>query len=92
MIRAAALLVAIAAPVAAQVPCLPRDGLVAQLRDIYGEALSARFLAADEQTMVEIFTAAGSFTIAVTDAEGLSCMIAVGEAWTMQGVPRGEPG
>lgn len=92
MIRAALAACLIAAPAAAELPCLPRADLVAQLLSDYGESLSARFLTTDEKSLVEVYTASGSWTILVTDAAGKSCMIATGGAWTMQGVPQGEPG
>lgn len=96
MIRAAALLVAIAAPVAAQeapqIVCLARADMGAQLLEGYSEALIGRFLTAGDQTLVEVFTAPGSWTITVTKTDGQSCIIAFGAAWVMQGVPQGEPG
>lgn len=92
MIRAVAVAALIASPVAAEVPCGPRDKMAEQLLEVYGESLSARFLTANDRELVEVFTGDASWTIVVTDAAGKACMIAVGTAWTMQGVPRGEPG
>lgn len=92
VIRAALAACLIAAPAAAELPCLPRADLVAQLLSDYGESLTARFLTTNGTALVEVYTAAGSWTILITDAAGKSCMIAASGAWTMQGVPQGEPG
>jgi len=77
---------------AADVPCMPRADLVSQLRDNYGESLTARLLTQDEGALIEIYTAPGSWTILVMDAAGRSCMVGSGGAWVIQGVPQGEAG
>jgi len=92
MIRALILACLAAAPAVAETPCLPRADLVAELRETYGESLTARLLTLDARTMVEIYTAPGSWTIIVTDEAGQSCLVGVGGAWVMQGVPQGEAG
>lgn len=89
MIRVIACLLAF--PAAAQdVQCMSRADLVAQLRETFGESLTARLLNLDGTTMVEVYTAPGSWTLLVTDAAGKSCMVGSGGAWVIQGVPQGE--
>lgn len=83
----------LAFPAAAQeVQCLPRADLVAQLRETFGESLTARLLTLDGSTMVEVYTAPGSWTLLVTDDVGTSCMVGAGGAWVIQGVPQGTDG
>lgn len=91
MIRFFACLLAVPAS-AQELPCLPRADLVAQLRETFGESLTARLLTMDGTTMVEIYTAPGSWTLLVTDDVGTSCMVGAGGAWVIQGVPQGEAG
>lgn len=82
----------LASPASAEPVCMPRPDLVAQLRDGYGESLTARLLTQDEKALIEVYTAPGSWTLLVTDAAGISCMVGSGGAWVIQGVPQGEAG
>jgi hypothetical protein len=66
---------------AQEATCAPRDDLIAQLHARYYETRRAVALAANN-SVLEVFAAeSGSWTILVTQASGLSCLIASGEAF-----------
>ncbi|WP_417808484.1 hypothetical protein [Thioclava sp.] len=66
---------------AQEATCAPRDDLIAQLHTRYSETRRAVALAANN-SVLEVFAAdSGSWTILVTQASGLSCLIASGEAF-----------
>ncbi|KEO53868.1 hypothetical protein [Thioclava indica] len=66
---------------AQEATCAARDDLVAQLHTRYFETRRAVALAANN-SVLEVFAAeSGSWTILVTEASGLSCLIASGEAF-----------
>ncbi|MEX1662026.1 hypothetical protein [uncultured Thioclava sp.] len=66
---------------AQEATCAPRDDLIAQLQSRYLETRRAVALAANN-SVVEVFAAeSGSWTILVTQASGMSCLIASGEAF-----------
>jgi hypothetical protein len=75
----AVLAVLAASPVWGQA-CLPRAVLIERLADGYGEGREAVALTADGR-MLEIFAnlETGSWTIALTVADGVSCLVASGE-------------
>lgn len=62
--------------------CAPRDVVVARLADTFGESRQSMGLAANN-ALVEVFASAetGSWTITVTSASGLTCLIAAGQAF-----------
>ncbi|GAA4526800.1 hypothetical protein GCM10023174_13460 [Chelativorans composti] len=61
--------------------CAPRAELAEQLEMQFAETQRAIGLLATDRLM-EIFTSAeGSWTILSTDVNGVSCLIAAGEAW-----------
>jgi hypothetical protein len=62
--------------------CAPRERLVEQLANLYGETRQAIGLAASNQ-VVEVFASleTGTWTITVTQASGESCMVAAGEGF-----------
>lgn len=77
-------------------PCWPRDVLLGQLAGTYGETQRGIGLVAQDQVL-EIYAAeaTGTFTIIVTQPDGLSCMIASGQGYeAVDGVlpPPGEDG
>jgi hypothetical protein len=73
---AAFLPVAQAAP-----PCAARDKVIENLGQRYHENRKALGLA-QELAVVEVFvSAAGTWTITVTNTHGLTCVIAAGDAW-----------
>jgi hypothetical protein len=63
----------------AQAICGNRDQVVEHLRDRYGERVRSMGLAADSR-IVEVFASdeTGTWTIAVTSARGVTCLIASG--------------
>ncbi len=78
-------LVALAAQhvVAQETPnCAPRQQVLEQLRDRYGETRQSMGLSA-EDTVIEMFAShsSGSWTITVTLPNGLTCLVASGQAF-----------
>ena len=73
---------ALAPPAFASVPCAPRAALVEQLGAKYSEALTGGGLRNDSQVL-EIWSApeTGTWTALLTDANGLSCILASGTHW-----------
>ena len=72
-----------AAPSAAQsAQCAPRDTVVQRLAEAYGETRQSMGLGADN-AVVEVFASAtsGSWTITVTGTNGITCLIAAGQAF-----------
>lgn len=74
---------ALAPPVAAQpAQCLPRDILIERLEAQYSEQLTGGGLQ-NAARLLEIWSSpqTGSFTVFVTQANGLACVIATGQDW-----------
>jgi hypothetical protein len=74
---------AMAPPAMAQsVACMPRTSLVQTLADRHGERLTGGGLRSTTQ-VVEIWSSdkTGSFTVFVSRADGISCVIATGQNW-----------
>lgn len=62
--------------------CLSRDIISDRLQSRHAELPSAAGLATNGQVL-EVFTSQdGSWTLILTDAHGVSCVIASGDAWT----------
>jgi len=85
---------ALAPPAAAQaqgVACLPRAALVERLETRYRESPAGGGLQSETQ-MIEIWASpeTGSFTVFVTRADGLSCIVATGRHWTGAAAARAE--
>ena len=83
--RAALVAFAIAIPATdsmAAAPCGPRKDLVAQLVKRYSEAPVAVGIA-NNGSLVEVLTTAdgSTWTILITRADGMSCLVAAGELW-----------
>jgi len=81
----AALAVAlIGAPALAQspTPCAPREKMVSQLQDKYGETRRGVGLQ-NKGSITEIYASekTGTWTIIVTRPNGTACAVAAGEAW-----------
>ncbi len=66
----------------AQQNCADRALVIERLASAYGETRQSIGLA-QNNTMVEVFasTATGTWTIAVTNAAGLTCLVASGQAF-----------
>ncbi len=62
--------------------CFQRDVLVKTLSTKYGEALTGGGLQ-NQQQAIEVWSSAktGSFTIFVSQANGVSCVVATGQNW-----------
>ena len=62
--------------------CAPRDGVLAALSQKYGETRRGIGIAGDTQ-MMELFASAdtGSWTITVTLPDGMTCLVATGQAF-----------
>jgi len=64
--------------------CGPRQDVIKQLTEKYGEARQAMGLAANN-ALVEVFSseATGSWTITMTTASGAMCLVASGQSFEM---------
>lgn len=74
---------AIAPPaVSAQTNCAPRDTIVERLQGKYSERLTGGGLQNDQQ-LLEIWSSeqTGSFTVLMSRANGISCIVASGQNW-----------
>ena len=70
-------------PADAQQLCLVRGDAVEKLKQQYGERAAAFGLVEGGQAVVELFTNdQGSWTLLVTRADGQTCVIGTGQAWT----------
>lgn len=79
----ALVLASVAGPAAAQgAACAPRDVVVGRLADAYGETRQSMGLGANN-VVIEVFASdsSGSWTITVTGPEGITCLIAAGQAY-----------
>jgi len=67
---------------AQQVACGPREKIVERLAGQFSEQLAGAGLQSERQ-YVEIWAApeGGTFTVLVTRADGLSCIVAAGRHW-----------
>ena len=81
------------APVAfAHALCAPRDHMVADLADKYGEVLIGGGVAGPTQIIeLRVSAATGSWTITMTTPIGLTCVMAAGSNWQTD-QPRLPPG
>ena len=95
MIRVAAVLSLMAGSVAAQTNCAPHADVVERLAAGYGEYRQGRGLAADN-TVMEVYASleTGTWTIVVTRANGIACLVASGRGYEPTNElapPPGEP-
>src|SRR5262249_17812100 len=76
------LIVALTATAAGAVePCARRSDFVALLKDHFGEVLVAEGLSS-RGYLVEVFVSpAGTWTILLSRADGLSCVVDAGDPW-----------
>ncbi|MCE0506319.1 MULTISPECIES: hypothetical protein [unclassified Roseivivax] len=75
---------ALAPPAWAQsAPCMPRDHLVEALEETHSEVMVGNGLQSPT-SMIEIWSSpeTGSFTIFITNPNGLSCVVSAGRFWT----------
>lgn len=82
---AAALAPPLTLPAEAQqtVPCMPRERLVETLSEKYGERAAGGGLQSS-QRLIEVWASPEkrTFTVFVTRADGLACVVATGQHWT----------
>lgn len=77
----------------AQAVCGKREDIVKQLEEKYGETRNGMGVQ-QGRGVVEVYSSAetGSWTILVTNARGMSCLMAAGEAWENEDPkPVGDP-
>ena len=90
-----ALVLALAQPSLAAPQCAGRESVREQLHNNFSETLRGMGIAANN-TMMEIYAAdSGSWTIIVTMHDGVSCLVASGQAYeavTETLPPKGVPG
>jgi hypothetical protein len=83
LLCAATMLLAVSAPAFANPTCARYQDLMQVLSGRYQEKISAYGLS-KQKNKVEIFVSkAGTFTILMTRADGISCIIAVGDNWEL---------
>lgn len=83
LLKAAVVAVAaLTGPAAAQQNCAPRDMVVERLATRYGESRVSMGLGTDN-AVIEVFASdeTGTWTITVTTVQGLTCMVASGQAF-----------
>lgn len=78
--------------------CAMRDTVVERLSSVYSEQLTAGGLqtSASSQSMVEVWSSpeTGTFTVMMTNASGVSCIMASGTNWFLDEItspPKGTP-
>lgn len=73
--------------------CAPRETVVQRLAEAYGETRQSMGLGANN-AVVEVFASAtsGSWTITVTGANGITCLIAAGQAFEAMADSPPKPG
>lgn len=80
---------AVAAPPAIAAGCADRDLVVERLQSKYSEAMVAGGLQGvqdNKMTMLEVWSSekTGTFTVIMTNAQGVSCILAAGTDWFQQ--------
>jgi hypothetical protein len=88
----AALSLCLASTAQAQRQCGPRDQVVQVLSKQYQEGPRAAGMI-NRMTMMEVYVSAkGTWTILITDSNGMACILAAGAAWgELPPPPKGEP-
>lgn len=72
-------------PTPPQTVCGDREDVVRQLEEKYGEARNGIGLQPG-RGVIEVYssTETGSWTIIITNTQGISCLLAAGEAWMIE--------
>lgn len=70
-----------ALPAASQTACMQHQQLVSFLGDRFNEAPHAVGLVANRSMMQVLVSQNGTWTIIMTTTQGLSCILAAGDAW-----------
>ena len=71
----------LASPATAQMVCSERDKFLKHLGEGYSEAPVAMGLASNGTVLEVLASTKGTWTIILTKPNGLSCVVASGEAW-----------
>lgn len=92
MIRAALVLIAIPAFAQEPPPCGPRDDILGDLKSGCGEQVASRGIDGDGR-MIEIVAnpETGTWSEVTTTGDGMSCLTAAGEGFTVFAILPGEP-
>ena len=73
-------------------PCADRNTVIARLTDHYGETVQSIGLASNNGILeVHASRETGTWTITVTLPNGMTCMVASGEAYEFVALPPGQP-
>jgi hypothetical protein len=88
-----AIMVLAAGSAAAQAPrCVSRDDLVSALGKQYNEKQNAYGWISPEAILEVFASEKGTWTVVLTGADGVSCVLAVGVGWENLQPPAGESG
>lgn len=92
VLMAVLLLFAIIPSAQAQLICVKRADLVAHLKNSFQEEINSRGVS-ENGTLLEIFVSpSGSWTMAATTADGISCLVASGNSFeTVKPKPKENP-
>jgi hypothetical protein len=74
------------------VPCAERSNVVSTLGFQYKESPRAIGLVSQEAVLELFVSETGSWTVVVTDPEGVSCVLAAGQSWEEIPVASNAPG
>lgn len=90
-IALAMLLVMLPGIAAAQSICGERAKFLAKLAHDYKEAPTATGITADGRMLEVLTSEAGTWTMIITNTNGLTCMVTAGQAWEVTSLaPKGE--
>jgi hypothetical protein len=94
LISALAVTLLLSAPALSQSRnCAPRETVVQRLANAYGETRRSMGLGTNN-AVIEVFASdtSGSWTITVTSSDGITCLVASGQAFETMAVTRPKPG
>ena len=81
----------LAGPAHAQSGCQPRSDVVGKLETVHGKTRAALGVGEHGRQVLELFVdAEARWTILITRPNGLSCVAASGDSWTVIGTPAGQ--
>ena len=75
-------------PAAAQNICAPRTDMVKRITEAYSETQVAVGLAVTGNLIETFVSDAGSFTVIITNPNGVSCVAVTGTNWATEGFPK----
>ncbi len=81
----------LAGPAHAQSQCEPRSDVVSKLETVHGKTPAALGVGESGRKVIELFVnAEARWTILITRPNGLSCVAASGDSWTVISTPAGQ--